>query len=210
VSQTERVPARVTRVLLVLGALGFAAAVFAALQLAAFGSPRFHGTEYPDAPPAPGFVMTDHTGRDLSLADFHGRPVLLFFGFTRCPDVCPRTLARLSRIMEEAGVDREQLELLLISVDPAYDTPEQLATYVTQFRGRVRGLTGEVTELSALLAEYGVYAQEMEGHDGRPTIAHTNLVFGIDSAGRLRVLIHADQPDEVIVADLRTLLRLKS
>jgi protein SCO1 len=210
VSESEGVvPARITRVLVVLGVLGIAAAAFAALQLAAFGTPRFHGTEYPDAPPAPAFTLTDHGGNEFSLSDRSGGPVLLFFGFTRCPDVCPRTLARLTRIMEDARIEPDRLEVLLITVDPDHDTPEVLADYVDQFRGRVRGLAGDPTTVAAILAEYGVYAQATEGHGGHPTIAHTNLVFGIDAANRLRVLIRADEPDEIVLADLRTLLRLR-
>jgi len=208
VNESRPLPRRLVRALVVVGLLGLATAGFAAFQLYTPGEPRFHGTIYPDAPPAPAFSLFDHEGRTTSLADFRGRPVLLFFGFSRCPDVCPRTLARVSRVLNEAGISPD-VQLLLVTVDPEHDTPERLARYVEPFGGRVRGLTGDRAGLEALFAEYGVYAREADSHDGHPTISHTSLLFGVDPAGRLRVLIHADEPDEVIQSDVRALLRLR-
>jgi protein SCO1 len=195
------------RLLLVIGLASLAIATYAGVQLAR-GSATFHGTEYPDSPPAPEFRLVDHRGAPVSLTDFRGRAVLLFFGFSNCPDVCPITLARLARIAEEHGFEADQLEIVLITVDPERDTPAVLAEYVDGFRGRVRGVTGDPDEVRRVLREFGVFAQPSPGHDGRPALAHTTQVFGVDREGRIRVLIHADEPEELVTRDIRLLLRI--
>jgi protein SCO1/2 len=175
-----------------------------------FGEPRFHGTAYPDAPPAASFTLTDHNGQSRSLADLRGQPVLLFFGFTHCPDVCPLTLARLSRVLQSMGSRGEQVRVLLVSVDPERDTPPVLARYVSQFGPQVTGLTGEADVLRQMRTQYGAYAEHGGGHGaGEHTdVMHTNAVYGIDRAGKLRVLIAPDGPEEQMRDDIRTLLRI--
>ncbi len=190
-----------------LGTFSFGMAALAAGELGLIGAPRFHGTVYADTPPAPAFALTSHEGEAISLASLRGRPVLLFFGFTRCPDVCPLTLARLQRVLEEAGVGEDDITVALITVDPEHDSPEVLGGYVRQFGPTVIGLTGARSELERVMAEYGAFARELPGHDGAPTLAHTTQVFGIDANGRLRVLINADEPVDLVERDIRTLLR---
>jgi protein SCO1 len=199
---------RSARVLLSIGFSALALAGVAALQLANAGYPRFHGTAYPDAPAAPIFVLTDHRGQPATLVEQRGRVVLLFFGFTRCPDVCPLTLTRLARVLDGAGIGPDRARILLVSVDPEHDTPERLAEYAGRFGPSVTGLTGQREDLERIFAEYGVHAGTSLDHHGRETIAHTSVVFGIDPRGRLRVLIHADEPDDVVERDVRWLLRL--
>lgn len=194
-------------ILVALGVGSFGLAAYSAVELGLFGESRFHGTTYDDAPAAPEFILTDHRGLPASLADYRGRAVLLFFGYTRCPDVCPLTLARLAQVLEGAQLGPEEVAVLLVSVDPEYDTPEQLAQYVSRFGPSTTGLTGDPALLNELFADYGVYASATLGHDGQPTLAHTTQVFGIDRAGRLRVLIHADAPPELIENDIRALVR---
>jgi len=210
VNEMSALRSMVVRVLLTIGIVGFALAGFAAFKLSELASLRFHGTVYPDAPPAPDFTLIDDEGEPNTLSGYHGSPVLLFFGFTRCADVCPRTLARLTRIQEEAAIPLGRMPVLLITVDPEHDTPDRLRDYTAQFAGRVRGLTGERQDVEGVFSGYGVFANPSESHAGSPTIAHTDLIFGIDAAGRLRVLIHADAPDDIIRADIETLLRLRS
>lgn len=195
------------RTLLAIGICSLALAGFAAYQL--HGTPRFHGTVYPDSPPAPGFTLLDHRGEELSLEEHRGRAVLLFFGFTRCPHICPLTLARLSRVVEEAGLTAEQVAILLVTVDPEHDTPARLAGFIAPFGPNVSALTGETAVVREILAEYGVYAERVAGHSGAEELAHTTQVFGIDAAGRLRVLIHPDQPLDVLDNDIRALLRTR-
>jgi protein SCO1 len=210
-SFAEKGPHRpaLVRTLLALSLLATVVMGISAARLAARSSGGFSGTVYPDAPPAPEFTLTDHRGEPRSLSDFRGRAVLLFFGFTRCPDVCPMTLAKLSRVLAEAGLPAGRVQILLITVDPEHDTPDRLAAYVQAFGDSVVGLTGGPHALRQLFAAYGVYAEPAIGHHGDETIAHTTLVFGIDRSGRLRVLIRPDEPGHIVEGDIRSLLRLR-
>lgn len=183
--------------------------LLAALRFGADGPPTFHGTAYEPPEHAPAFTLVDHTGRSTSLSDYHGRPVLLFFGFVNCPDVCPLTLTRLSRSLEDLGRRGEEAQVLLITVDPERDTPEALAEYVRGFGTRIDGLTGDPETLARIRADYGAYAEaNAAAGEHHPQVIHTSAVFGIDRAGRLRVLLHADRPEDQLRDDLRTLLSL--
>jgi protein SCO1 len=170
-------------------------------------SASFFGTAYPDPESAPAFELVNHEGEPESLEAHRGNVVLLFFGFTHCPDVCPLTLARLANLRERMGRRGEQVNILLITVDPERDTPAVLADYVARFGPAVTGLTGDPDRLERIRKVYGVFAAPHAGHDGHTMLAHTDAVFGIDPVGRLRVLIRPDAPDEEIVADVRRLLR---
>jgi protein SCO1 len=169
--------------------------------------PAFFGTAYPDPEPAPAFELVNHEGEPETLADHRGDVVLLFFGFTHCPDVCPLTLARLADLRERMGRRGEQVKILLLTVDPERDSPAVLADYVARFGPAVTGLTGDPDRLESIRKAYGVFAAPHRGHDGHTMLAHTDAVFGIDRGGRLRVLIRPDAPDEEILADVRRLIR---
>ena len=196
------------RTLLGIGIFSLALAGFAAYQL--HGAARFHGTAYPDSPPAPPFELVAHDGSPVSLEDFRGRPVLLFFGFTRCPQVCPLTLGRLSRIAADEGIDPTRLTILLLTVDPEHDTPDRLSAFIEPFGPNVTAVTGAPDAIADVLSRYGVYAEHVTGHHGGEELAHTTQVFGIDAAGRIRVLIHPDQPLDLVARDIRTLLRIRA
>jgi protein SCO1 len=171
-------------------------------------APNFHSTEFTDIAAAPEFSLVDHAGRPASLRDFEGRVVLLFFGFTHCPDVCPLTLTRLSRIREALGRQGEQIEILLVTVDPERDTPAVLADYVARFGPGVRGLTGDAEALAAAKAGYGVHATATHMDGTSHGLAHTDAIYGIDRRGRLRALIAPDAPEDQLRDDIVTLLRL--
>jgi protein SCO1 len=171
------------------------------------GADAFHGTPYPDPEPAPAFALTDHDGARVRLSDFRGEAVLLFFGFTHCPDVCPLTLNRLQQVLDGMGRRGDDVRVLLVTVDPDRDTPEALARYVERFGPRVTGLTGATDDLAALRRAYGVYAETLPDHAGHETTVHTPVIFGIDRAGRLRVLLHPEAPEAEMQADIRALLR---
>jgi protein SCO1 len=173
------------------------------------GAPGFHGTAYEPPQPAAGFVLTDHTGREVRLADYQGRVVLLFFGFANCPDVCPLTLTKLDRALASLKADTSQVRVLLVTVDPERDTPDALARYVAGFGPHVSGLTADSATLAAVRQGYGAYAARSVGHGQHVDVVHTPRVFGIDRSGMLRVLIRGEEPDEVVAADIRTLLRLR-
>ena len=172
---------------------------------AAEGAPRFHGTTLENPAPAPSFALTAHTGAPANLYNFRGQPVLLFFGFTHCPDVCPLTLTRLSRVLEAVGPRGDRVHVLLVTVDPARDTPAVLADYVRRFGPQVTGLTGNPEALAGVRNAYGVHTQHGGMHPG---ISHTDAIYGIDRQGNLRVVIAPDAPEEQMRDDVRTLLRL--
>ena len=197
------------RALLATGLLALLVTGFAAIQIRASATPPFHGTAYPDAPFAPDFELIDHRGESRSLSDFRGEIVLLFFGFTRCPDVCPLALSRLARVLAEAEIGADRASVLLVTVDPEYDTAERLAEFVTPFGPAFTGLRGDSTTTRAIMADYGVFAQPAHNHEGAPTLAHTSLVFGIDRSGRLTVLIHPEEPAEIVASDIRALLQIR-
>src|SRR5215211_5417131 len=118
------------RVLLALFLLLAAVGLGGTGYLLAGRPPAFHGTTYDEVTPAPPFELVDHTGRRVTLDDYRGKAVLLFFGFTHCPDVCPLTLAKLARVTDGLGRRADDVQVLLATVDPARDTPAALAEYV--------------------------------------------------------------------------------
>ncbi|MBW3629368.1 MAG: SCO family protein [Gemmatimonadetes bacterium] len=168
---------------------------------------QFHGTAYDPPEMAPEFFLVEHTGRTLRLSDLRGRPVLVFFGYTRCPDVCPLTLTALRQALDELGAGPDDVRVAMITVDQVNDTMEALARYVANFGPGVSGLTGSPDALNALYGAYGVHATSLDGHQSE-MVMHTPVVFGIDSTGKLRVLLHPTDLNSGLKDDLRTLLRL--
>jgi protein SCO1/2 len=176
----------------------------AAWRLGAAGRPAFHGTTYEELEPAPPLSLVDHTGRRVTLDDYRSEVVLLFFGYTHCPDVCPLTLAKLARVTESLGRKAREVRILLVTMDPARDTPQALAGYVRRFTPRAVGLTGDPKALEAAYRGYGAYTLP-GGHHG---MTHSSVVYGIDRAGRLRVVIPPEATEERVRDDVRTLLSL--
>lgn len=183
------------------------------------GAPRFHGTAWEPPEAAAAFRLTDHTGRPASLEDFRGQAVLLFFGYANCPDVCPITLHRLDRVLDSLGEEAEEVRVLLVTVDPARDTPDALARYVSRFGPRFTGLTGGEEALARMRKDYYAYAEpappapaeagaHVEHLGPAGDVNHTPQVFGIDRRGLIRVLLPMDRSEEEIADDIRTLLDL--
>lgn len=162
-------------------------------------------TAYDPPEPAPGFSLADHTGATRRLEDYRGRAVLLFFGFTHCPDVCPLTLAKLAKVLDAMPASAAgDVAVLLITVDPTRDTPPVLAEYVARFGEQTVGLTGEPQALAELRRAYGAYAGHGAQHQ---EMVHTDAVFGIDRSGQLRMLLHPELPTAEMVRSVRALLR---
>lgn len=185
------------------------------------GAAAFHGTTYDDTAPAPDFALVDHHGRPATLASFRGHPVLLFFGYTRCPDICPLTMARLQRSVRALGSRGEDVRILLITNDPARDTPPVLREYTARFGPQVVGLTGDSATVARAMAGYGAYsmpptappaAADEHAHDSHAAkpamMAHSSVVYGIDRAGNLQVVIGEGAKQEWVDDDVRTLSRL--
>lgn len=131
------------------------------------------------------FTLVDHTGKTVTEKDFRGRYMLVYFGFTHCPDVCPTGLQVMSAALEKVGAKADQVTPILITVDPERDTPEQLASYVPSFHPRLVGLTGSPEQVGAALKSYRVYAKKVDDPKSAAgfTFDHTSLLYLMDRNG---------------------------
>lgn len=147
------------------------------------------------------FTLTDHTGKRVTEKDYRGKNMLLFFGFTYCPDVCPTALQVMAAALERLGPKAEQIVPLFITVDPERDTPEQMAQYVQSFHPRLVGLTGSRAEIEKVLKAYRVYAQKVEDPKSTAgyTYNHSSIVYlmGPDGAYRSH-FTHATSVDTMV------------
>ncbi|MBI3157087.1 MAG: SCO family protein [Burkholderiales bacterium] len=151
------------------------------------------------------FALVDPDGRTRTLAEFRGRAVLLFFGFTQCPDVCPTTLARASEVMQRLGADADRVQVIFITVDPERDTPELLREYTKTFDPRFLGLRGDLAATEATAREFKVFYRKVPT-GSTYTMDHTALSFAYDTAGRLRLAVAHGADAEQVAADLKLLL----
>jgi protein SCO1/2 len=153
------------------------------------------------------FALTDHTGKQRTLADFKGKAVLVFFGFMNCPDVCPTTMAEMAGVMQDLGPDAERVQVLFISVDPERDTPELLAKYVPAFDPRFIGLTGDNAAIEKVAKEFRVFYQKSPGKEPDSySMDHTAGSYVFDSEGRVRLFVRHGQGGAPIAHDLKLLL----
>ena len=152
------------------------------------------------------FTSTDHTGRKVSQADYLGKPTLVFFGFTHCPEVCPTTLFELTTLLGKLGAEADKLNVLFVSVDPERDTPAQLALYLQSFDPRIVGLSGTQAEVDAALKAYKAYAKRIPTQDGYTT-DHTASVYLMDAEGRFRSLIDYHEAQDSALAKVKLLLK---
>lgn len=154
------------------------------------------------------FRLTDHTGKARSMADFHGKSVVMFFGFTHCPDVCPTALSDMRKVMQLLGADAERLQVLFITVDPKRDTPELLAKYVPSFNPTFLGLYGDQAATNKVAGDFKIVHQIQEGKTPESyTVAHTAASLVFDPQGRLRLFVAYGMEPEKIAADIKLLLK---
>jgi len=177
-----------------------------ALAAGCDSGPKFKSTDITGAPYGHALELTDHTGRARKLEDFRGKAVVLFFGFTHCPDVCPTTLAEVAQAIKTLGADAERVQLLMVTVDPERDTQETLAKYVTAFDPRFLGLRGDLAATKKAAGEFKIYFEKRKQGDGY-TVDHSAQSYVIDPQGRLRLLVRHDRIAQDLAPDLRTLLR---
>jgi len=169
----------------------------------------FKNTDITGADYGKDFTLTDHTGKTRTLADFRGKVLVVFFGYTYCPDVCPTTLADLKIAKDQLGRDGARLQVVFVTVDPDRDTRELLANYVSAFDPSFIGLYGDVAATARVAKEFKVFYQKVAGKTpGNYTVDHTAGSYVFDSQGRLRLFV---RPGNVpnLVADLKTLLSAK-
>jgi len=185
------------------------AAAVLALGLAACGpsGPAFKGSDVTGTSLARDFSLQDPTGATRSLADFRGKVVVVFFGFTQCPDVCPTTLSTLAEAMRLLGPDADRVQVLFVTVDPERDTAALLAEYVPAFDKRFLGLRGDEAALEQTAKEFKVIYQKVPGATPDTyTVDHSAGTFVYDPAGRLRVYMGHGQTAEAFAHDIRALL----
>jgi len=180
-------------------------------MLAACGGDRpaakFQLTDVTGAPFGKKLDLTDHNGQRRTLDDFKGKVVVLFFGFTHCPDACPTTLAELASVARELGPDAQRLQVLVVTVDPERDTPDVLRPYVTSFNPTFLGLSGTREEVAAAAKEFKVYFQKQPQPGGSYTVDHSAGTFVLDKQGRLRLFGQYGAGAKALLHDIRILLQ---
>jgi protein SCO1 len=167
---------------------------------------QFRSTDITGAPYGQSLELVDHSGKARRLEDFRGKAVVLFFGFTHCPDVCPTTLADISQAVKQLGPDAERVQVLMVSVDPERDTPDSLAKYMTAFDPRFLGLRGDLAATKKAAGEFKIYFEKRKQGDSY-TVDHSAQSYVIDPQGRLRLLVRHDRIGSDLAPDLRTILR---
>lgn len=149
------------------------------------------------------FELTGIDGKRVTDETFRGRPFAVFFGFTRCPDVCPMTLARLARIKQSGGATLDELQVLFITVDPENDTPDEIRRYLGLFDNRMMGATGTKEELKEVRGRYQALAKLMPLAGGGYTVDHTASVFLMGRGGEFLATIDGHEPDATARAKLQ-------
>jgi protein SCO1/2 len=196
--------------ILLVGLMSFLLIGAVAASVFVFAKPdSFRGTAYTEPyPVAPEIELTRADGSSFRLSEARGEVVMLFFGYTSCPDVCPTTMAELNQALENLGDRAERVNVLFVTVDPQRDTPERVQKYVDHFNPSFIGLSGSEAELARVWGEYGVFREIVEGDSAAGyMVNHTARVTLIDQQGNMRVSFPFDTPVESIVHDLRLLLK---
>ena len=196
--------ARASHIMLVLSAFLAGLVVFLAVFLYATGQ---LGTRAPSAGIGGPFALTDQNGKPITDADLKGKPSLVFFGYTHCPDVCPTTLFDISEVMRALGPDADRAAALFISVDPDRDTPAVLKDYLSSFDPHVRAATGDQANLDKVEKEYRVYAKKVPtGKNGDYSMDHSAIVYLMDKSGRFVAPLRLDRKPDESAAELRKYL----
>lgn len=186
-------------------------AAFAAVALAAACAPeaaKFRSTDITGAEFGRELSLTGHDGKPRTLADFRGKAVVLFFGYTHCPDICPTTLADMAAVMKAIGPDAAKVQVLFVTLDPERDTPEVLAKYLPAFDAGFLGLYGDAAATQKAAKEFKIfYEKRPGGAPGAYTVDHSGQSYVFDAEGRLRLFVRHDRIAQDLVPDLRTLLK---
>lgn len=196
--------------ILKVGLLSFLVIGIVAVGVYLFAPPAaFRGTVYGEPyPPAPEIALTRGDGSSFQLRELRGGVVLLFFGYTSCPDVCPTTLAELNSALQKLGEDKARnVKVVFVTVDPQRDTPERVQEYVNHFNDSFIGLSGDEPQLAKTWSDYGVFRETVEGVSAAGYLVnHTARVTLIDQDGNLRVSYSFETPVDDIVHDLKLVL----
>lgn len=182
------------------------------LNAGCHSKPPFELLDVTGADFARDFALTDHTGKPRTLADFRGKVVIMFFGFTHCPDMCPTELADFAQLMKKLGTNGEdaasRVQVLFVTIDPERDTQDVLAKFVTYFDKSFIGLYGDAAATAKVAQEFHViYQKQPIGKDGDYTMDHSTGTYVFDTNGKLRVYGNYGYPQDALLHDVQLLLR---
>ncbi len=153
------------------------------------------------------FELTTHQNKSYSLVDSRGQVVLLFFGFTRCPDVCPHTLSTIQSVLAQLGNRGQQIQPLFITVDPGHDTPAILEKYLQYFDSRFIGLTGSSEEIDGVVKQFsGFYSYDRNIAEGSYSVDHTSNLYIINTEGKVTNIVPYGTPSQAIIKNIENLL----
>ncbi|MGQ0709202.1 MAG: SCO family protein [Rhodoferax sp.] len=170
----------------------------------------FSGIDITGAAYARDFELTDHTGRVRHLGDFAGKVVVVFFGYTQCPDVCPTSMGELAQVKQALGPDGDRLQGLFVTVDPERDTPQVLQAYMQAFDPSFLALYTSTDKLAALAKDFKLYYKKVEGKTATSyTMDHTAGSYVYDTQGRVRLFTRYGSGAQALLADVRLLLQEK-
>src|SRR5438094_4388462 len=194
---------RATRPLVIIGAFAASLAVGWLLMMWAMG-----GLKNVTAPAAIGgpFQLTDQAGQSVTDQNLKGRPTLIFFGFTHCPDVCPTSLFEISEVLRAMGKDADKVNAWFVSVDPERDTAAAMKDYLSSFDPHLKGLTGNPEAVTKVLSAYRVFSRKVPLKDGDYTMDHTALVYLMDKDGRFVAPFNLKRSPEDAATDLKRYL----
>ena len=199
---------RAIRIILwVLVAVAAIAGLVIALRPPPVAPTETTATQTPITPVGAPFTLTGTDGKPFASASLAGKPFAIFFGFTHCPDVCPNTLARLARLRRDIGKGDRSFAILFVSVDPARDTPAEMARYAAAFNSPIIALTGSEADVDKVKSAFGIYSAKVLQKGADYSVDHTATTFLMDARGQFVATITPDEGDPAATAKLRNLTR---
>jgi protein SCO1 len=196
---TSASAAAVTRPLVIVASFAGSLVIGLLLMLWALGG--VHGVTAPAAIGGP-FQLTDQSGAPVTEKSLEGRPTLVFFGYTHCPDVCPTTLFEISEVLRAMGKDADRVNAYFVSVDPERDNQAAMKDYLSSFDPHLKGLTGDPAAVAKVTTEYRVYAKKVPLKDGDYTMDHTALTYLMDRDGKFVAPFNLNRTPQEAAADL--------
>lgn len=170
--------------------------------------PKFKSTDISGASFGRELALTGHDGKPRTLADFRGKAVVMFFGYTHCPDICPTTLVDMAEVMKKLGGDAARVQVLFVTLDPERDTPEVLAKYVPAFDPGFLGLSGDSAATQRVAQEFKIFYEKRPGSTPSAyTVDHSAQSYVIDPQGRLRLFVRHERIAQDLAYDLHVLLK---
>lgn len=194
---------RLSRPLIIVAAFAASLAIGLALTLWLLGGPRVVTAASAIGGP---FQLVDQSGQTITEKNLQGKPTIIFFGFTHCPDVCPTALFEMSEILRAMGSDAGRVNAFFVSVDPERDTPEVMKSYLSSFDPNLKGLTGSPEAVAQMISAYRVYAKKVPLKDGDYTMDHTALIYLLDRDGKFVAPFNIKRQPEEAAADLKRYL----